>query len=52
MTLRVSLIGTGDKEMANTTLLSDWQRGFPINGSPGVLSGPSLSKGTWTPTCA
>ncbi len=51
MTLRVSLIGDHDREMANTTLLSDWQRGFPINQSPGVLSGPSLTKGTFTPSC-
>jgi len=51
MTLRLSLIGSDDREMANTTLLSDWQRGFPINRSPGVLSGPSLTKSTYTPTC-
>ena len=51
MTLRLSLIGADDHEMANTLLLSDWQRGFPINRSPGVTSGPSLTKSTFTPTC-
>ena len=52
MTLRLSLVGADDKEMANTLLLSDWQRGFPINRSPGVLSGPSLTQSTYTPpTC-
>jgi hypothetical protein len=51
MTLRLSLIGADDREMANTTLLSDWQRGFPINRSPGVLSGASLKKSAFTPTC-
>ena len=41
-----------DREMANTLLLSDWQRGFPINRSPGVTSGASLTKSTYTPpTC-
>jgi hypothetical protein len=51
MTLRLSLVGSDDREMANTILLSDWQRGFPINRSPGVLSGASLSKSAFAPTC-
>ena len=51
MTLRLSLIGSDDREMANTILLSDWQRGFPINRSPGVTSGAKLSKSAFTPTC-
>jgi hypothetical protein len=50
MTLRLSLTG-GEEEMANTTLLSDWQRGFPLNRSPGVLQGPSLTKSTRTESC-
>ncbi|CAI9398862.1 hypothetical protein [Nocardioides sp. T2.26MG-1] len=52
MTLRLSLVGVdGGVEMANTTLLSDWQRGFPLNRSPGVLKGPSLTKSTRTASC-
>ncbi len=51
MTLRLSLIGGDDREMANTTLLSDWQRGFPLNRSAGVLKGPSLTKSTRTVSC-
>ncbi len=51
MTLRLSLVGSGDREMANTTLLSDWQRAFPLNHSPGVLKGPSLTKSKRTASC-
>ncbi|MCB8954989.1 MAG: hypothetical protein H6529_00740 [Nocardioides sp.] len=51
MTLRLSLVGSDDHEMANTTLLSDWQRGFPLNRSPGVLHGPSLTRSTHTSSC-
>lgn len=51
MTLRLSLVGSDDHEMANTTLLSDWQRGFPLNSSPGVLDGPSLTRSTSTSSC-
>lgn len=51
MTLRLSLVGSADREMANTTLLSDWQRAFPVNRSPGALKGPSLTKSRRTASC-
>ena len=51
MTLRLSLVGSDDREMANTTLLSDWQRAFPLNHSPGVLKGPSLTRSKGTASC-
>jgi len=51
MTLRLSLVGSDDTEMANTVLLSDWQRGFPLNRSPGVLKAPALTKSTRSAAC-
>lgn len=51
MTLRLSLVGSGDREMSNTTLLSDWQRAFPLNHSPGVVKGPALTKSKRTASC-
>jgi hypothetical protein len=51
MTLRLSLVGSGDQEMASTVLLSDWQRAFPINRSPGVTSGAALTRSSYAPTC-
>ena len=52
MTLRLSLVGQGDQEMASTVLLSDWQRAFPINRSAGVTSGAALTKSAYAaPTC-
>jgi hypothetical protein len=50
MTLRLSLVGSGDQEMASTVLLSDWQRAFPINRSPGVTSGPGHTRSSYAPT--
>jgi hypothetical protein len=51
MTLRLSLVGDEDQDMVNTTLLSDWQRAFPINRSPGVTSGAGLTRSSYAPTC-
>ena len=53
MTLRLSLRGRGQLEMNQTSLISDWQRGFPIRtGQQKVaarkLSGTSVA----APACA
>jgi hypothetical protein len=42
MTLRLSLVGDGQAEMNQTSLISDWQRGFPISTAPSTVSQKEL----------
>jgi hypothetical protein len=45
LTLRLSLVGDPDKEMDQTALISDWQRGFPVNTGQQVVSQKKLPRG-------
>ncbi len=42
MTLRFSLVGDGQKEMNQVSLVSDWQRGFPITTGHQTVSDKRL----------
>jgi hypothetical protein len=42
MTLRLSLEGDGQAEMDQASLISDWQRGFPIDTAPLTVSPKKL----------
>ena len=44
MTLRLSLEGDGRKEMNQVSLVSDWQRGFPLGSGSPTVSGHRLSR--------
>ncbi|GAA1160312.1 hypothetical protein [Nocardioides aquiterrae] len=44
MTLRLSLEGDGQQEMNQASLVSDWQRGFPIDSGRPTVSGHRLSR--------
>jgi hypothetical protein len=44
MTMRLSLEGQGDSEMDQTSLISDWQRGFPISTGRRVVSQKKLGR--------
>lgn len=45
LTLRLSLIGSGSKEMQHTYVIQDWIRGFPIGKGTQVRKGPGLKAG-------
>lgn len=51
MTLRMSLVGAGQREMNKTQFISDWQRGYSIDRGRRVLSGPGLKRGTHSGGC-
>jgi hypothetical protein len=51
MTLRLSLEGDGQAEMNQTSLISDWQRGFPISTAPSTVSQKKLVRADNAPTC-
>ena len=45
LTVRLSLVGQGGKEMRHTDAIFDWIRGFPIGPGRHPKNGPSLTKG-------
>lgn len=45
LTMQISLIGDGNKEMRHTYLIHDWIRGFPITKGKQVRSGKGLKAG-------
>jgi hypothetical protein len=51
MALRLSLQGDRQAEMNQTSLISDWQRGFPISTAPATVSQKKLDRGSATTTC-
>jgi hypothetical protein len=52
MTLRLSMVGGGDSvEMNHTSLISDWQRGFPIDRGRQVTSGKALKRTSYDGSC-
>lgn len=52
MTLRLSMVGDGRREMNHTDVLSDWQRGFSLRPGTKVTSGRRMSVGSYqAPTC-
>jgi hypothetical protein len=51
MTLRLSLVGQGQKEMNATQVISDWQRGFSIKRGRTVTGGHSMRGGTFSGGC-
>jgi hypothetical protein len=51
MTLRLSLVGDGDREMNDTDILSDWQRGFSLLRGQQVTNGHRMKRGTYDAAC-
>jgi hypothetical protein len=51
MTLRFSLVGDGDKEMDQISLISDWQRGFSLAKGKNTISPKRLSSVAAPVTC-
>jgi hypothetical protein len=51
MTMRLSLEGDGRAEMNQTSLISDWQRGFPISTAPSTVSQKKLPRDGAATTC-
>ncbi len=51
MTLRLSMVGDGEREMNDTDVLSDWQRGFSLLRGKQVTSGHQLESGTYDAGC-
>ena len=51
MTLRMSLEGDGQAEMNQTSLISDWQRGFPISTAPSTVSRKKLPRDSAATAC-
>ena len=51
MTLRVSLVGDGQREMNDTDILSDWQRGFSLLRGTQVTDGPRMDAGSYDAGC-
>jgi hypothetical protein len=46
LTLRLRLVGEGNREMNTINFISDWQRGFSLDRGRRVASGPALKRGT------
>jgi hypothetical protein len=44
MTMRLSMVGDGDKEMNRTYAKSDWQRGYSLDKGEQVTNGKALTK--------
>jgi hypothetical protein len=51
MTLRLSLVGNQQNEMNRTQVISDWQRGFALDGGRTVTSGKAPQRGSYTGGC-
>jgi hypothetical protein len=51
MTLRLSLVGDGQREMNRTQAISDWQRGFSLERGRTVTTGHALRRGTHAGGC-
>lgn len=51
LTLQLSLIGSGQKEMQHTYVIQDWIRGFPIGKGTQVRKGPGLKAGKHSYPC-
>ncbi len=51
MTLRLSLVGDGDREMNDTDILSDWQRGFSLLRGDKVTNGHQMESGSYQAGC-
>jgi len=51
MTLRLSLVGEGQREMNRTQVISDWQRGYSIDRGQTVTSGQAPRRGSYTGGC-
>ena len=51
LTLRLRLVGEGNREMNTINFISDWQRGFSLDRGRRVASGPALKRGTHSGGC-
>jgi hypothetical protein len=51
LTLRLSLVGEGQAEMNQVSLISDWQRGFPISTAPSTVSQQKLARDSAATSC-
>jgi hypothetical protein len=52
MTLRLSMVGDGRREMNQTQVMSDWQRGFPAGAGRQVRSGAPLKRSALPGGCS
>ncbi|WP_432479335.1 hypothetical protein [Nocardioides sp. GXQ0305] len=51
MTLRLSIVGEGDRLFNRTQTYYDWMRGYPLTRGREVRSGGGLQRGTFTDDC-
>ncbi|CAN5435844.1 hypothetical protein BH18ACT8_BH18ACT8_09640 [soil metagenome] len=51
MTLRLRLVGDGQREMNRTQAISDWMRGFSLERGKRVTGGPDLRRGQFNGGC-
>jgi hypothetical protein len=51
MTLRISMVGDGQREMNHTDILSDWQRGFSLKPGTKVTRGHRMAVGSYDGGC-
>lgn len=51
MTLRMRLVGDGEREMSKAQFISDWQRGFSLDPGSLTTSGAGLTRGTYSGGC-
>lgn len=51
MTVRLSLVGSGDREMNKTLLLFDWVRGWGLDRGRRLPTGGALTRGTYPGGC-
>lgn len=51
MTVRLSMIGQGDREMNKTLLLFDWVRGWDLRRGKRLPAGPELAEGGYSGAC-
>jgi hypothetical protein len=51
MTLRLSLVGEGEREMNRTQVISDWQRGYSIDRGRQVTSGQAPRRSSYSGGC-
>ena len=51
LTLRLSMVGDGEREMNDTDVLSDWQRGFSLLRGKQVTNGHQLESAPYDASC-
>ena len=52
MTMRMSMVGSGQQEMNRTRVASDWERGWTLKRGKQVTSGPALKQSRYSASSA